>query len=137
MLGNRVSGKDLKNFFKVSSDVNKQCMKSINDYIAKIGGFDKFIHRESGALIVANAAIVGLLVAAKFSIENVLAFVMITLLFVILAEIFVALVQVWKEKKDAKEKGNSYDKKDIEAGVIGGIYQMVGVIIVLIVYVLL
>lgn len=112
-------------------------MKIINDYIEKIGGPDKMIHQLVGENAVANFAIVGILVGCKVNPMKAYIIVMFAMLFIIAAMILLAVFSDWKEKKDKKEQGNSYDGKDIEAAMIGGVRQMVIVIVALTVYVLI
>lgn len=109
-------------------------MKLINDYIEKIGGPDKMIHRLVGHNTVLRIAFVGLLVGTHLSPNNILAIVIIVMCFMMVGLLAVAVFSELKEKKDRKEPGNFYDKKDLEAGIIGGVTEMALVSVILTVY---
>lgn len=109
-------------------------MKLVNDYIDKFGGPDKMIRRLASHVVVADAAVIGLLVGSRLKPMDIYGITIITLCFVIIALAILALVSELKEKADKKEQGNGYDGKDIEAGMIGGIKQMLVLIALLVLY---
>lgn len=108
-------------------------MKTANDLIEIIGGTDKFIHCESGAIIQLVWSFWSLLVSIDLGRTSLI--ITQTLLLSLFGFIIVYLFTRLKEILDKKE-GGKFDHADIRATMLGCVIAFVLVSVCMILYVL-